>query len=68
MAETAPDISKMTFEDALRALEDVVARHQIDRLTADEPNRLHTFKRETELFEQLGNIFSLTRRLLRRVG
>ncbi|MCA9558645.1 MAG: Na/Pi cotransporter family protein, partial [Myxococcales bacterium] len=56
------------MKDDVRALEDVVARHQIDRLTADEPNRLHTFKRETELFEQLGNIFSLTRRLLRRVG
>ncbi len=56
------------MKDDVRALEDVAARHQIDRLTASAPNRLHTFKRETELFEQLGNIFSLTRRLLRRIG
>lgn len=56
------------MKDDVRALEDVAARHQIDRLTASAPNRLHTFKRETELFEQLGNIFNLTRRLLRRVG
>ena len=38
-------------------------RHALDRLVADEPNRLQTYTREMELFENLTRIFRHTRRL-----
>ena len=36
MAEATPDISQMTFEDALRALEDVVRRLESGEVPLDE--------------------------------
>ena len=36
MAETAPDITAMSFEDALRALEDVVRRLETGEVALDD--------------------------------
>ena len=41
MAETAPDISKMTFEDALRALEDVVRKLESGEVPLDDSISLY---------------------------
>ena len=38
-------------------------RHALDRLVADEPNRLQAYTREMELIENLTRIFRHTRRL-----
>ena len=45
-----------------------VATHGIDRLTADEPNRLRTYTREMEVVEILDSVFSTVRRIARTVG
>ena len=41
MAEPAPDISKMTFEDALRALEDVVRKLESGEVPLDDSISLY---------------------------
>ncbi|MXP46734.1 exodeoxyribonuclease VII small subunit [Altererythrobacter luteolus] len=41
MNEAAPDIDKMTFEDALRALEDVVKRLESGEVPLDESISLY---------------------------
>lgn len=41
MAEQGPDLSAMTFEDALRALEDVVARLESGDVPLDESISLY---------------------------
>ena len=43
-------------------------RHALDRLVADEPNRLQAYTREMELIENLTRIFRHTRRLAGLVG
>ena len=40
MAETAPDIATLTFEDALRALEEVVRKLESANLPLDEAMKL----------------------------
>jgi phosphate:Na+ symporter len=42
-----------------------LAAHGLDRLTADEPNRLRTYAREMEVMEILESIFSIARRIAR---
>lgn len=42
-----------------------IARHEIARLQADEPERLSTYAREIELIEILDDIFKTTRRIAR---
>ena len=42
-----------------------LAAHGLDRLTADEPNRLKTYAREMEIMEILEGIFSIARRIAR---
>jgi hypothetical protein len=37
--------------------------HGLDRLTADEPNRLRTYAREMELIEILDDVFNVARRM-----
>jgi phosphate:Na+ symporter len=44
-------------------LSDLMTAHGLDRLTADEPNRLRTYAREMELVEILDDIFNVSRRL-----
>ena len=51
-----------------QGLADMVATHGIDRLTADEPNRLRTYTREMEVVEILDSVFSTVRRIARTVG
>ncbi len=47
------------------ALVENIAAHEIDRLRADEPKRLHTYAREIELTETLDDIFKIIRRIAR---
>jgi phosphate:Na+ symporter len=42
-----------------------IAEHALYRLTADEPNRLHTYAREMELVEILDGIYQIARRIAR---
>ncbi len=47
------------------ALIEDIAEHEIERLQADEPKRLHTYAREIELTETLDDIFKIIRRISR---
>ena len=40
-----------------------IAAHGLDRLTADEPNRLKTYAREMEVMEILKGVFTIARRI-----
>ena len=42
-----------------------IAAHEMERLRADEPKRLHTYTREIELTETLDDIFKVIRRIAR---
>ncbi|MCP4048050.1 MAG: Na/Pi cotransporter family protein [Gammaproteobacteria bacterium] len=42
-----------------------LAAHGLDRLTADEPNRIKTYAREMEIMEILESIFTVARRIAR---
>ncbi len=46
-------------------LGELVARHGVERLTADEPNRLATYAREIEVIEILDGIYRIARRIAR---
>ena len=65
-AELAKAVRQRRKEVAQVASE--VASHGIDRLTADEPNRLRTYAREMEVVEILDSVFSTVRRIARTVG
>lgn len=67
MAKQDPDLAKQArkrkkdFSQMSREL----AAHGLDRLTADEPNRLRTYAREVEMMEILEGIFTIARRIAR---
>ena len=42
-----------------------IVAHGLDRLTADEPNRLNTYAREMEVMEILDGVFTIARRMAR---
>lgn len=42
-----------------------ITRHEIQRLTADAPNRISTYAREVEIVDILDNIFRIIRRIAR---
>jgi len=42
-----------------------IVAHGMDRLTADEPNRLNTYVREMEVMEILDGVFTISRRIAR---
>ena len=44
-------------------LAEETARHQVVRLVANEPNRMHTVTREMEIIENLSRIYRLCRKL-----
>jgi phosphate:Na+ symporter len=46
-------------------LAEETAKHQIERLVADEPNRLKTFTREMEIIENLSRVYRLCRKIAR---
>lgn len=48
---------------ALSRLSQGILAHGLDRLTADEPNRLKTYAREMEVMEILEGVFTLARRI-----
>ncbi|QEG22638.1 Na/Pi cotransporter family protein [Mariniblastus fucicola] len=54
-------------KERVNQLSDVAAEHLAKRLVADEPNRLATYKLETDLIENLKRINTLTRRIARLV-
>lgn len=47
----------------LAALIEDIAQHEVKRLRADEPKRLHTYAREIELTETLDDVFKIIRRI-----
>jgi phosphate:Na+ symporter len=49
----------------MTALAEETARHELSRLTADEPNRLPTFTREMEMIETMSRIYRLCRKIAR---
>ena len=64
--ELAKDV-RQRRKDVARLARDV-ATHGLDRLTADEPNRLRTYTREMEFVEILDSVFSTVRRIARTVS
>ena len=46
-------------------LAEETARHELNRLVADEPNRLQTFTREMEIIETFSRIYRLCRKIAR---
>ena len=56
-------VKKMKKE--MTALAEETARHELSRLTADEPNRLPTFTREMEMIETMSRIYRLCRKIAR---
>jgi len=53
------------MKKGMAELAELTARHQIDRLIANEPNRLRTFTREMEIIENLSRIYRLCRKIAR---
>jgi len=51
------------MKKGMAQLAEVTARHEIDRLTASEPNRLHTFTREMEIIENLSRVYRICRKI-----
>lgn len=49
----------------MAALAEETARHEIDRLILNAPNRLQTFTREMEIIENLSRIYRLSRKIAR---
>lgn len=60
---TAHEVGLMKIK--LRQMSHDIALHSLERLTADEPKRVKTYKREIELIEILDGIFRLARRIAR---
>jgi phosphate:Na+ symporter len=61
--DAAADVRRM--KSGFAELVDDIARHEVERLRADEPKRLHTYAREIELTEALDDIFKIIRRIAR---
>ncbi len=61
--ELAKSVRAMKGEVARMAKE--ITRHEIERLTADAPNRIATYAREVEIIEILDDIFKVVRRIAR---
>ncbi len=59
----AAEVRKM--KEGFSALIEDFAVHEIERLGANEPRRLHTYSREIELTETLDDIFKIMRRIAR---
>ncbi len=62
-ANTALEIRML--KAGFSALIEDIAAHEINRLRADEPKRLHIYTREIELTETLDDIFKIIRRIAR---
>ena len=62
-SELAKQVSrrKKDFSEMSRG----IVAHGLDRLTADEPNRLNTYAREMEVMEILDGVFTVARRIAR---
>jgi phosphate:Na+ symporter len=67
VARQDPDLAKQARgrKKDFSAMSHELAAHGLDRLTADEPNRLRTYAREMEVMEILESIFSIARRIAR---
>lgn len=65
-AELAREVRQRRKEIARYSRE--VVEHGLDRMTADEPNRLRTYAREMEVMEILDSVFSTVRRITRSQG
>ena len=58
-------LSVKNMKKGIADLAEETARHQIARLVANEPNRLHTFTREMEVVENFSRIYRLCRKIAR---
>ena len=67
VAKQDPDLAKQARQRKkdFSMMSHELAAHGLDRLTADEPNRLRTYAREMEVMEILESIFSIARRIAR---
>lgn len=54
-----------SMKGGLATMAEEIARHQVERLTVDEPHRLSTYALEMELVETLDSIFKIARRMSR---
>ena len=61
--ESALAVKKM--KKNMAKLAETTTRHELNRLTADEPNRLQTFTREMEIIESLSRVYRLCRKIAR---
>ena len=59
----ALEVKKM--KKGMSELAEETARHQVDRLSANEPNRLRTFTREMEIIENFSRVYRLCRKIAR---
>lgn len=62
-AELAKEVSRR--KKGFSELSHRLVQHGLDRLVANEPNRLRTYARETEVMEILGGVFTIVRRMAR---
>jgi phosphate:Na+ symporter len=62
-AELAKEVSRR--KKGFSELSHRLVQHGLDRLVANEPNRLRTYARETEVMEILGGVFTIVRRIAR---
>ncbi len=67
VAKQSPKLAKQVRRSKQEMTEQsrTIAEHALYRLTADEPNRLHTYAREMELVEILDGIYQIARRIAR---
>ena len=67
VAKQDPDLAKQARQRKkdFSMMSHELAAHGLDRLTANEPNRLRTYAREMEVMEILESIFSIARRIAR---
>ena len=63
--DTASAVSVREMKSGFSALIEDIAGHEMERLRAEEPKRLHTYTREIELTETLDDIFKIIRRMAR---
>jgi phosphate:Na+ symporter len=61
--EAALEVKRL--KQNMAELAEETAKHQIERLLANEPNRLQTFTREMEIIENLSRVYRLCRKIAR---
>ena len=63
--DTAAALAVKDMKEGMAELAEDTAKHEVDRLVVNEPNRLQTFTREMEMIENLSRIYRLCRKIAR---